>query len=499
MMKKLYTLIITLAATLCLQAQDKKPNILLIISDDFSPKVFETNKDRPQRQAKTPNLDAFAAQSTVFENTHIMGSWTGAVCMASRTALNTGYSIWKANSTGKNGNEGIKKILADEESWSQLMKKAGYFTYMTGKWHVSGMSVPKIFDKSKDVFGGMFGGTPKYGYNRPIEGQVDQWDPSDPSLGGFWQKKQDGKHATEITADNAIDFLSTYKEEKEKPFFAYVAFNAPHDPRQAPKEYLDMYDLEGIQVPANHMQENPNAVASGIRTIRDENLASYPRTDFVVKTHMKEYFAIITHLDHHIGRVLKALDDAKFNRETIVIFTADHGLAMGEHGYLGKQNMYEASNRTPLFIRGGTFKAGTKIKTPIYMQDIMPTTLEIAGAEKPAMVDYKSLIALSKNPKLEQYDSIYAAYIELQKLIIKDGFKLIHYTQNGAYLLFDLNNDPEELHDLINDAKYAKKIEELKALLAEKEAYYKSLAIDGQIVSGSETKGKTAKKTKKAE
>ncbi len=470
----------SLVATLCLKAE--KPNILFIIADDFNPKLFETNEHR-QKQIKTPNLDTLREESTVFDNAHIMGSWTGAVCMASRTALNSGFSIWKANSVSDKKNAKMDAVLKRGEAWSQLMKKGGYYTYITGKWHVNTMNTAKIFDKAEYIFNGMFGANTKAVYNRPIEGKVDKWDPSDPKLGGFWidsknfPKEIQGKHATIVTADTAVNFLNTYKNDKEQPFFAYVAFNAPHDPRQAPKEYMDMYDLEGVQVPANFVPENANAKVSSIRSVRDETLAPYPRTEFAVKTHMKEYFGSISYLDENIGRILKALKDANFERETIVIFTADHGLAVGEHGYIGKQNMYEASNRSPLFIKGGGFKPNTHVKEYVYMQDIMPTTLEIAGQDVPELVDFKSLMPYTKDLNHKQYDNIYASYIDAQKMIKKDGFKLIWYTKDNTYLFFNVAEDPEELNDLINDSKYADKIAQYKKELKAQDTHFKSLKL----------------------
>ena len=166
------------------------------------------------------------------------------------------------------------------------------------------------------------------------------------------------RHTSELYADKAVNYLETKAGKDGKPFFMYVAFNAPHDPRQSPKEFLDMYPREQVKVPANFLPEHP--FDQGDSKIRDEELAPFPRTEEAVKLHRQEYYAIITHADYEIGRILDALEKSGQDKNTYIIFTSDHGLAVGMHGLMGKQNQYECSVRMPLIFTGPGIKAGAK-------------------------------------------------------------------------------------------------------------------------------------------
>ena len=210
-----------------------------------------------------------------------MGAWNGAVCVASRTMLITGRTVWHARDMGKTILNAAREA---NRLWPQRMAKAGYETYMTGKWHVS-TDAAKCFDFSASIRGGM----PRdesIAYKRPLAGKPDPWSPSDTTLRGFWDG---GKHWSEVVGDESITFLKQ-AEKSEKPFFMYLAFNAPHDPRQSPKEYVDRYPLDRIKVPENYLPEHPQKDLIGCDPeLRDEKLAPFPRDEHAVKVHRQEY------------------------------------------------------------------------------------------------------------------------------------------------------------------------------------------------------------------
>ena len=181
-----------------------------------------------------------------FTNAYNMGSWTPAVCVASRTMLNTGRFVWRAQ------NANLAEIMRQEQSWSQLMRNAGYETYMTGKWHVRGLKTTTVFDHMVHERPGMPNQTPE-GYQRPVKGQPDKWSPYDPKFDGFWKG---GKHWSEVLGDDATEFLEQAAT-RDEPFFMYLAFNAPHDPRQSPKRFVDMYPQEQIHVPKDFLPKYP--------------------------------------------------------------------------------------------------------------------------------------------------------------------------------------------------------------------------------------------------
>jgi arylsulfatase A-like enzyme len=439
------------------RAAQASPNILFLFADDL---CYETIRAFGYLDVDTPNLDRLVKKGTTFTRAYNMGAWNGAVCMASRAMLNTGRFIWNSK------NLDLADEVANNRMWSQQMKLAGYDTYMTGKWHIPAAKTEEVFDVVKDERGGMPNQT-EAGYNRPIDeadyNRSDAWKPWDPRHGGFWEG---GKHWSEVVGDHGIDFIETAAA-KDKPFFMYLAFNAAHDPRQSPKEYVDRYPLDRIQLPENFLPEYPYAEAICGKKLRDERLAPYPRTEYAVKIHRQEYFALITHMDAQIGRIFDALEKSGKADNTYIFFTADHGLAIGHHGLVGKQNMFEHSLRVPFMVAGPGIEPDRKIAVPIYLQDIMPTVIELAGAPVPEQVEFNSLLPLLKGRKTEQYKALYGAYIDKQRMVIVGDYKLIIYPSINVTLLYNLEKDPQEMRDLAGNPEYADKIAQLKASLAE--------------------------------
>lgn len=200
---------------------------------------------------------------------------------------------------------------------------------------------------------------------------------------------------------------------------------------------------------------------NGVPKIRDEKLAPFPRTEYSIKVHRQEYYASITYMDAQIGCVLKALEDSGKADNTWIIFTSDHGLALGHHGLVGKQNMYEHSMRAPFIICGPEAKANVKIDTPIYLQDAMATSLELAGAQKPNYVEFKSVLPLMKDTNKKNYNAIYGAYMGTQRMVILGDWKLIAYPKLKKNKLFNLSEDPLEINNLGSNPMYANKLKEL--------------------------------------
>ncbi len=468
-------LIVLLFLSSVLQAN--RPNFLFIFADDQS---YETIASHGNQEILTPNLDSLAEAGTSFTNAYNMGGWNGAICIASRTMIITGKSVWRAYKAEQRLNEAAVR----GELWPQLLKKAGYQTYGTGKWHIK-IDPEKIFDHYIHERPGMpvdewiaqmrgidepdedFINALK-GYGRPLEGEMDEWSPYEQSFGGFWQG---GKHWSEVLADDATGFLEQAAQ-SEKPFFMYLAFNAPHDPRQAPKHFVDMYPLQEIQVPASYKPIYPyNEEMGAGRLLRDEALGPFPRTEFAVRTHRQEYYAIISHMDEQIGRILDALEKTGKKDNTYIIFSADHGLACGNHGLLGKQNMYEHSMKPPLIVVGPDVPENEKREALVYLQDIMATTLDLAGVDMPEYVEFNSLMPLISNPELGSvYDAIYGAYREdYQRMIRVGDMKLIVYPRAKRLRLFDLSTDPHEINDLSGKPSYWETVKSLFTKLIEKQ------------------------------
>ncbi|PIA80267.1 choline-sulfatase [Gaetbulibacter sp. 4G1] len=430
---------------------NEKPNIIFLFSDDQS---FKDVNALGNPEVITPTMDKLVEEGTTFTHTYNMGGWNGAICVASRAMIISGRSVWRAQQIS--GNYSKNEDL--DKTWPRLMQTAGYETYMSGKWHVQAKP-DSIFNHVGHVLRGMPFDTPE-GYNRPQSSNDTLWKPWKKEFGGYWKG---GKHWSELVKEDAVSFID-HAAKKDNPFFMYIAFNAPHDPRQSPKKYVDKYPLESISVPESFIPEYPYAETMGAgRKLRDERLAPFPRTEYAVKVNRQEYYAITTHLDDQIKDIIETLEKNGLKENTYIFFTSDHGLAIGEHGLLGKQNMYDHSMRVPLMIVGPNIDKGKKIDTDIYLQDVMATALDISGIKKPEYIEFNSLLELAKGTQTKsKYSSIYGVYEKAsQRMIRKDNYKLILYPKSKKVLLYNLKEDPLELKDIASNPENIAKIKSL--------------------------------------
>ena len=454
-----------------------KPNIVFLYTDD---QTFASVRALGQDEIYTPNLDRMVNSGTSFTHAYNMGGWHGAICVASRSMIISGAYLWNAKEKEKLWN--AKDTVALQQTWPKLLEQQGYDTYMTGKWHVqapadvvfsrtahirAGMppdrrdELPAAYKKWETESGDMtdWNDYLPMEYARPTDENDTEWSPTDTLQGGFWEG---GTHWSEVVRNDALDFLKE-AEKKENPFFMYLAFNAPHDPRQAPQRFLDIYPLDSIAVPESFLPEYPWKDAIGNQsTLRDEALAPYPRTEYAVKKHRQEYYAIISHLDEQIGKILDALEASGKMDNTYIFFGADHGLSVGQHGLLGKQSLFDHSIRVPLIIMGPDVPKGQRITQDIYLQDIMATSLDLAGVKKPDYIQFNSFkdLVTGENTK-GNYNGVYGAYMNLQRMIRKDGFKLLVYPKINKVLLFDMKQDPNEINDLATQPQYKENVSTL--------------------------------------
>lgn len=441
-----------------------RPNFLFLIADDLT---YRTLGSVTNPEVHTPNIDALIASGCYFSHCFHQGGWTGAICVPSRTMLNTGLSSFRAHRSDENQAFNVPV-------WGQTLREAGYETFMTGKWHLDAVSLQRSFSQLGPVAPGYLPSTPDM-YNRPAPG--NHWSPSNEALLGHWLKRglwlerrgdQGIQHSSELYADAAVRHLQTDVPKSASPFFMYVGFNAPHDPRQAPQKYLDMYPVEKIGVPPNFLPQHP--FDQGDYRTRDELLAPFPRTEYDVRVHRREYYAIITHMDAQIGRILEALKASGKADNTYVILTADHGLAVGEHGLMGKQNQYECSMRMPLIIRGPGVRPGKRVDEMVYQHSMYATTCDLAGVQIPEHVEFPSLAPMLRAEKPQPVnDAMFGWLAVIQRSIRTKQHKLIFYPQINRFQVFDLEKDPWEMHDLVDDPGYAAVKKDLIARLRQKQ------------------------------
>ena len=440
-------------------AGPKRLNLLFLFSDD---QRYDTIHALGNPIIKTPNLDRLVSSGFVFRNNYVMGSMGGAVCVPSRAMLHSGRTLWH-----------VRTNLQGVPIWPEVMRRAGYATFGTGKWHNGPASYARGFTHGAAIF---FGGMSDQ-YQVPIH----DFDPTGkyPAKSRYIGKK----FSSELFADAAIDFLRQHAG--QQPLFVYVAFTAPHDPRQPPPPYDTMYDPQQIPTPKSFMPEHP--FDNGELMVRDETLAPFPRTPEIVRQHIARYYGMISHMDAQIGRILAALQETGHADDTIILFAGDNGLALGRHGLLGKQNLYEHSSRMPLIFTGPGIPHGQS-DALVYLHDLFPTACDLTGLAIPDGVEGQSLLPIIKGEKQRVRDFVFTAYKEVQRAVREPRWKLIKYHVGGVKTrqLFDLENDPDELQNLAEDPAVAEHLKRLEALL-EKARSEADDPIDFENVGGKPT------------
>jgi choline-sulfatase len=419
-----------------------RPNFLFLIADDLTYRAIQSVNNR---EVETPNLNRLVKRGCTFTQCFHQGSWVPAVCIASRTMLNTGLTAFRARARAE-----------QTPLWGETLGAAGYDTSIAGKWHLSDANLKRSFKEIGRVSPGMFESGPA-AYNRPAPGNT--WTPWDESLKGQWLPtatwqpgaKEPVKHSARIWSEDASAYLRN-RAAQTGPFFLYVGFNSPHDPRQAPREFVDRYPKNRIPIPPNFLPEHP--FDQGDRKIRDEVLAPFPRSREAVQLHRAEYYAHTTYMDAQIGRILDALDQSGNAANTYVIFTADHGLAVGQHGLMGKQNLYDHSIRIPLLISGPGIPANKWVDEMVYQHSLFATTCELAAVTGPKTLEFPSLVDLLMGRGREKHDAIFSHYRNFQRAVRTREHKLIVYPEAGITQLFDLNKDPWEMHNLADDRQH---------------------------------------------
>lgn len=229
-----------------------------------------------------------------------------------------------------------------------------------------------------------------------------------------------------------------------------------------PEDYLEMYDTASISLPANFLPEHP--CDFGEFKIRDEVLAGFPRRKSEVKTHLRDYYAIITHMDAQIGRIIQALKESGEYENTIIIFSADNGLAVGQHGLMGKQNLYEHSIGVPLIICGPGIPENERREAFCYLFDIFPSLCELIHVDVPATTQGKSFAASLFDPEKEHKQNMPYGYKEFMRAFRKGDFKLMEYFVRGDRnsQFFNLKNDPYESKNLLKEESYVSQYNAMK-------------------------------------
>jgi choline-sulfatase len=420
-------------ATMCQAsaAADKRPNFLFILTDDQSP---ETLNAYGQKVCETPNLDRLAAEGMVFDDAHHMGAWSGAVCTPSRTMIMTGRTVWNipgASGPGLKQPKSFRKEAA-QQSMPAVFNRAGYDTFRTCKNGNSFNEANALFTVSRTA--SKRDGTPEGG---------SEW------------------HGNQV-----MDYLQQRATTQDSdPFLIYFGFSHPHDPRDATPELAEKYGAnnngpgetinpKSPPLPENWLPAHP--FPHGHPGLRDEEKVQgvLTRRDVAtVRNEVGREFACIENIDRQVGRVLDQLQATGELDNTYVIFTADHGIAVGRHGLMGKQNLYEHTWRVPFIVRGPGIKPGSRASGFIYLLDVLPTLCDLAGIKTPEVVEGKSFRPVLEGRVDRVRDVLFGVYCGgtkpgMRSLKTSGGWKLIEYdTLDGQIRetqVFNLNENPRE-------------------------------------------------------
>ncbi|MGI9242243.1 MAG: sulfatase-like hydrolase/transferase, partial [Verrucomicrobiales bacterium] len=485
------TLLCLLLITTGISHLQAKPNVLVIYTDDHRYTGVHALGGQP---VQTPHLDELVAGGIGFTRAYLMGSFTGATCVPSRAMLLTGRNLFQLHGEGRT-------LPVAHTTLGETMMGAGYHAHFVGKWHQDFPSLARSFTSGEKVVG-----KPRY-LTDQFRMPYSDWQPDgnyppkncylleydekgkvyrrlltkDDRRGPTGTEKS-GPHVSEVLADDAAKFLRSY--DGEDPWFMYLAFPTPHDPRQAPEKYRKMYPVENIELPPSYLAQHP--FDNGHIVLRDELLAPWPRTELIARQHLSDYYAIITHLDAQIGRVIATLKERGLYENTLIVMAGDSGLAVGSHGLMGKQNLYdEGGIHVPFILSGGVIEKshhGRREDALCYIHDLYPTVCELTGVAAPDSVTGKSLEPVINGKADQIRDEIYHAYRQHQRAYRRGDLKLIEYVRapdrdkkrgdivSGSRVtqLFDLASDPWETFNLADFPQHQKKLAEMRAAMKAK-------------------------------
>jgi arylsulfatase A-like enzyme len=438
-------------------AARSKPNVLLLVTDDQRP---DTIASLGNDVIETPNLDRLVKRGTTFKH----ATCANPLCVPSRAEILSGCSSFRNGVLGM----GAERINPELTLLPVAMTSGGYHAWYSGKWMNNGKPLTQGYDETSGLFTGG-GGTWKRG--EVIRGRKGR------SITGYrnWTFKNakgkpdlsKGIGLTSLTdkfiADGALAFL---KRKTDQPFFLHVNFTGPHDPLVHPPGYKDKYKPAEMKLPLNFLSRHP--FDHGNLEGRDEKLLPWPRTKADVLDELAVYYAVIDHIDKQVGRIIEQLRIDGRLENTYVIYTSDHGLALGSHGLMGKQNMYEHTIRVPLLIAGPGLPEGKQNNALCYLRDLYPTICDLVDLPIPKSVEGRSLKPVLYGKADSVYSEIYGYFRDKQRMVRDKRWKLIHYPHIDRWQLFDLHDDPFERKDLIEDEGYVEVVRRLQSKLARK-------------------------------
>jgi arylsulfatase A-like enzyme len=458
--------------------RSKVPNILYIMSDDHAAHAISAYNSRLAKIAPTPNIDRLANEGILFENCFC----TNSICVPSRATILTGQYSQTNGALDLGG-----RLERERQYLPKLMKQAGYETAMIGKWHLKQ--------------------EPAFDYYCVLPGQGSYFNPILRESGGQWPKnekrfaKYDSCHSSDVITDTSLNWLKG--RDRSKPFFLMHHYKAPHDNFENAERYDWLFDDVDISEPVSlWRQPNHGSLATkgmgtsigkrnkrrnmGMHMFVDQSLPDEQYKRAAYQRYLKKYLRCVQGIDDNLGRLFAYLEKSGQMDNTVIIYTSDQGMMLGEHDYIDKRWMYEESMRMPFLVRyPRMIKAGTRTNEIINNTDFAPTILELAGVRTPGYMQGRSFVPLLRGetpadwPKSTYYrywmhmahhdnPAHFGVRTKEYKLIFFYG---LNYKKGGpkpteaGWELYDMKNDPHEMNNLYGQPKYAAVVKELKAEL----------------------------------
>lgn len=424
---------------------EKKPNVVFIMTDDQG--IWSLGS-YGNHEIHTPNLDRLAEKGTKFDNFYC----TSPVCSPARASLLTGRipSQHGVNDWIAGGNiEDPIEYLAGQKAYTDILAENGYTCGLSGKWHLGDSIKPQKSFSHWYVH--QYGGGPYYNAPMIKDGELIE---------------EEG-YLTEAITDDALEFLSKHSKQ-EAPFYLSVHYTAPHDPwiNNHPEEYVSMYDDCAFETcPQNELQP-------WFEPVMDINEDNW-------RENAKGYYASITAMDHHVGRIINYLDEQDLTEDTVIIFTSDNGFSCGHHGFWGKGNgttpinMYDSSIKVPFIIsHPDQIPEGKTNKSLVSGYDFMPTLLEYVGMDSyqhDKVLPGKSFAPMLRNPSYEKEDESVVVYDEYGpvRMIRSREWKYIHRYPEGPHELYNLIDDPKERNNVIEEKENKEQLTNLRSRLTD--------------------------------
>ncbi|MEM8671861.1 MAG: sulfatase [Planctomycetota bacterium] len=454
-------------------AEDKKWNVLFIISDDLT---YTALSCYGNDVCQTPNIDSLAARGTRFTRAYCQGTY----CGPSRASFMSGYY---PHATGALGYKNPRPQIGDRAMWSQHFKNAGYYSARVSK--IFHMGVPGGIEYANDPsrkknFNGAddeLSWTERFnspgpewktkGDGETLEGNPDG---NRPVVGGntFVVVEADGDdlvHSDGKTAQKASELI---RQSRDEPFWIGVGFVRPHVPFVSPRTYYSPFKpYRSMVLPEKREGDWNDIPKAGINYKTSSNMKMDVRRQ---KKAMGGYYASVAYMDAQVGKVLQALEDSGKSDSTIVIFTSDHGYHLGEHDFWAKVSLRDESAGVPLIICVPGKKPAV-CDSLVELIDLYPTTASLCGLPVPDRLQGQDLSALLDDPKLEVRDAAFSVAPMRKGFLLRDHqWAFIQYGENAqqGIELFDVKNDPEQFNNLAKSPEHQEIVNDMRVKLTAK-------------------------------